>query len=121
MTKGIKTGVVLELPEDPRKFPGQQCQDSGINERFRALHQELVNRVIAFCVENRIMIDEFNLNADMLEWSIKAGSWQACTDSAFVMDKKTDEYKEVMSLKKRVTKEEFQKIKDTQEPFMYSM
>lgn len=121
MTKGIKTGVVLELPKDSRKFPGQQCQDPGINERFRALHQELINRVIAFCVQNNIVIDEFNLNADMFEWSIKAGKWIGFTDSALVFDKKTDEYKEVMSLKKKVSKEEFQKIKDAQEPFMYSM
>lgn len=121
MTKGIKTGVVLELPEDNRQFPGQQCQDPGLNERFRALHQELVNRVIAFCVQNNIIIDEFNLNADMFEWSIKAGKWIGFTDSSLVFDKQTDEYKEVMSFKKQVSGEESQKIKDAQEPFMYSM
>ena len=121
MTKGERTGVVLELPENNRQFPGQQCQDPGLNERFRALHQELVNRVIAFCVQNNVVIDEFNLNADMLEWSIKTGSWQCCTDSSLVFDKQTEEYKEVMSSKKQVSSEEFQKIKDAQEPFMYSM
>ena len=121
MTEGKRTGIVLELPVDNRQFPGQQCQDPGLNERFRALHQELVNRVIAFCVQNNIVIDEFNLNADMLEWSIKAGKWIGFTDSSLVFDKKTDEYKEVMSFKKQVSNEEFQKIKDAQEPFMYSM
>lgn len=121
MTKSERTGITLELPTDNRQFPGQQCQDPGLNERFRALHQELVNRVIAFCVQNNIIIDEFNLNADMLEWSIKTGSWQGCTDSSFVFDRKTDEYKEVMTCKKQVSNEEFRRIENEQEPFMYSM
>jgi len=121
MTKSKPTGIFLELSKDNRQFPGQQCQDPGLNERFRTLHQELVNRVIAFCVQNNIVIDEFNLNADMLEWSIKAGKWIGFTDSSLVFDKQTDEYKEVMSFKKQVSNEEFQKIKDAQEPFMYSM
>ena len=102
-------------------FPGQQCQDPGINERFRALHQKLVNQVIAFCVENNITIDEFNLNVDNLAYSIGFGSWHPCTDSALVFDKMSEEYKEVLSGKKRITKEEFAKIKAGQEPFLYSV
>jgi hypothetical protein len=116
-----RTKIVLELPEDNRQFPHQQCQDPGINERFRALHEKLVNQVIAFCVENNIIIDEFNLNADMLEYSIRYGSWQGCTDSSLVFDKLSEEYKDILAFRKRVSNEEFEKIKSSQEPFLYSI
>lgn len=103
------------------EFVYQQCQDPGINERFRVLHEKLVNQVIAFCVENNITIDEFTLAADGLELSIKYGSWQACSDSALVFDKLSDEYKVVLSGKKRVPKEEFDRLKGEQKPFLYSI
>lgn len=79
--------IKFDLPEDNRQYPGQQCQDNLINQKFRTLHTQIVNAIIQFCKENDILIDEFHLNADALEDSIKAGSWQSCTDSCLTFDK----------------------------------
>lgn len=76
-----------------KKFYGQQCQDEELTNKFRRFHESLVNQVIGFCKLNNITIDEFHLNADSLEDSIKAGSWQSCTDSCFSFEKFTEDYK----------------------------
>lgn len=113
--------IHFELPDDNRKYPGQQCQNDRINYKFRQLHKHIINDIITFCKAYGITIDEFHMNADGLEDSIKAGSWQACTDSYLSFEKFTDEYKDATSMKKIVSKEEFEKIKMDQEPYLYSM
>lgn len=77
-------------PTEFVKYPMQECQDETINEDFRMLHNDIVNTIIQFCVGHNIVIDEFYLNADCLEESIKAGSWQPCTDSCFQFDKDSE-------------------------------
>lgn len=107
---------------DTRKFPGQQCQDDELNEKFREFHKDLVNQIIKFCKNNNIMIDEFHLSADELNPSIECGKWIGYTDSFFTFMKFTDEYKNVLSCKKiPITADEFDRIKADQEPFMFSM
>ena len=76
-----------------KKFYGQRCQDEELTMKFRALHYEIVNRIISFCKENNISIDEFHLNADGVDGSIPYGEWQSCTDSCLSFEKFTDEYK----------------------------
>lgn len=78
-----------------KKFPLQICQDEEITKKFRNLHTELVNKVISFCKENNIIVDDFHLNADGLAESILYGSWQSCTDSSFSLIKYSDEFKQV--------------------------
>ena len=108
------------------EFYGQQCQDKELNQKFRDLHHELVNRIISFCKENNITIDDFSLSADHLEESISAGSWQSCTDSGFVFMKYSDDYKRAFwdmdrKFLKSLTKQELDKLEFNKEPFMYSM
>ena len=76
-----------------KKFYRQQCQDENLTMKFRALHHEIVNRIISFCKENNITIDEFHLSADGVEGSIPYGEWEACTDSSFSFEKFTEDYK----------------------------
>jgi hypothetical protein len=64
---------------------GQTCQDPELTDKFRKLHEELVNRVIQFCSDNSVTIDEFYLHADGVQESIPYASWQPCTDSGFEM------------------------------------
>ena len=104
-----------------KKFPMQICQDEELTMKFRALHLEIVNKIISFCKENNIDVDEFHLNADELHDSIKYGSWQACTDSVFSMIKFTDEYKDCISCKKVVNNKEWERIKLEQESYLFSM
>ena len=104
-----------------KKFPLQICQDEEITNKFRSLHTELVNKVIAFCKENNIVVDEFHLNADGLQGSIPYGEWESCTDSAFSMIKFTDEYNDVVSMKKHVNEDEWKRIKFEQENFLFSI
>ena len=119
--------IKFTLPEDNRKYPGQQCQDERLNYKFRRLHLFLVNQVINFCKSNNILIDEFHLNADNLENSIKAGTWQACTDSCLRFDKFTQEYKDCVSMKDEASIEkikddkEWRRIKLEQEPYLVSI
>jgi L-rhamnose mutarotase len=103
------------------KYFGQQCQDDTLNQKFRELHKKIVDEIISFCKENNIVVDEIHLNADGVSGSIPYGEWQACTDSYFGLDKFTDEYWDVLSMKKHVTNEEWKKIKAKQEPFLVSM
>lgn len=113
--------IKFTLPEDNRKYPMQQCQDDLLNQKFRVLHKQIVNAIIQFCKENDIIIDEFHLNADCLEESIKAGSWQSCTDSCLRFDKFTEEYKDAIDMKKIVSDKEFNRIVANEEAFLISM
>lgn len=119
--KTEKTGIKLKYTPDTRKYPGQQCQNDRINYKFRQLHKHIINDIITFCNAYHISIDEIHIDGDGLAGSIKHGSWQACTDSSFVLNKFTDEYKDAISMKKIVSNEEFEKIKMAQEPYLYSM
>ena len=104
-----------------KKYPMQLCQDDNLTRKFRELHKELVNKIISFCKENNISIDEFHLNADGVDGSIPYGEWQSCTDSGFSMIKFTDEYNDVVSLRKKVDNKEWKRIKLEQENFLFSM
>ena len=114
------------LPRDDRKYPGQQCQDEILNTDFRELHKKLVNEVIQFCVDHNISIDEFSLHADGLEGSINYGSWQACTDSCFSLEKFTEDYKKAFweadkEFLNNISEEYLDRIKYNQEPLLRSM
>ena len=104
-----------------KKYPMQLCQDDNLIHKFRELHKELVNKIISFCKENNISIDEFHLNADGVDGSIPYGEWQSCTDSGFSMIKFTDEYNDAVSLHKIVDDNEWKRIKLEQENFLFSM
>ncbi len=104
-----------------KKYPMQICQDDNLTHKFRELHKELVNKIISFCKENNISIDEFHLNADGVDGSIPYGEWQSCTDSGFSMIKFTDEYKDAVSLRKIVDNKEWKRIKLEQKDFLFSM
>ena len=104
-----------------KKYPMQICQDDNLTRKFRELHKELVNKIISFCKENNISIDEFHLNADGVNGSIPYGEWQSCTDSGFSMIKFTDEYNDVVSMKKHVNEDDWKRIKLEQENFLFSM
>ena len=115
MTKNMEVSVT------DKKFPLQICQDEEITNKFRSLHTELVNKVIAFCKENNIVVDEFHLNADGLQGSIPYGEWESCTDSAFSMIKFTDEYNDAVSLRKIVDDKEWKRIKLKQKNYLFSI
>ena len=69
---------------------GQICQDPVLTKKFRDLHKELVDRVIKWCNENSVQIDEFHIHANGLLESIPHGCWQPCTDSGFEMYRRED-------------------------------
>ena len=104
-----------------KKYPMQICQDDNLTRKFRELHKELVNKIISFCKENNITIDEFHLNADGVDGSIHYGEWQSCTDSGFSMIKFTDEYNDAVSCRKIVDDKEWKRIKLEQKDFLLSM
>lgn len=116
-----KKEIKMSFEPDTRKYFGQQCQDDEINMKFRDLHKKIVNEIIAFCKENNIVVDEIHLNADGVAASIPYGEWQACTDSYFGLDKFSDEYLDVITMKKSVDKKEWRLIKAKQESFIFSM
>ncbi len=106
---------------DTRKYFGQQCQDDKINEEFRMLHKNIINQIIQFCNKYNLSIDEIHLSADGVKGSIPYRSWQSCTDSYFGLEKFTDDYIDACDLKIHPSKEEFEKLKLKQEPFIMSM
>ena len=106
---------------EDKKYPMQICQDDNLTHKFRELHKELVNKIIFFCKENNISIDEVHLNADGVDGSIPYGEWKSCTDSGFSMIKFTDEYNDAVSLRKIVDDNEWKRIKLEQEYYLFSM
>lgn len=118
--------IKITISEDNKKYPGQQCQDENLNIAFRNLHHKLVNEIISFCRAWDISIDEFNLNADRVAESIKAGEWHACTDSCLIFDKFSEDYKKAFwscdkEFLKGKTKKDLNMIELSQEPYLQSM
>ena len=118
--------ISIQIPEDNRKYPGQQCQDDKLNEAFRRLHAKIVNDIILFCKAWNISIDEFHLNADGVSGSIQYGGWESCTDSCLTFDKFSEDYKKAFLLYDKEflegkTKQDLDKIKLSQEPYLRSM
>jgi len=109
------------MTQEDKKFYGQQCQDEKITMEFRELHKEIVNRIIKFCNDYNITIDEVSMKIYDIDESIPYHSWQASTDSSLTFMKFSDDWKALMRCEKAVTKEEFEKIKIEQEPYLFSM
>lgn len=82
--------IEFQEPKEKKEFYGQVCQDPDITKKFRDLHKELVDRVIEWCNENNVRIDEFHLHADGIQESIPYASWQPCTDSGLEMYRRED-------------------------------
>ena len=82
--------IEFQEPKEKKEFYGQVCQDPDTTKKFRDLHKELVDRVIEWCNENSVQIDEFHLHADGIRESIPYASWQPCTDSGLEMYRRED-------------------------------
>ena len=105
--------------EELKKFY-QKCQNEEIYEKFRKLHNKLVNEIVTFCKENNIEIDEFSLSADGVRESIKFGKWCPPTDSCFRFDESI--YTEIGRTNlTNVTKEEYENAKFNHKPFLISL
>lgn len=109
------------MTQEDKKFYGQQCQDETITTEFRELHHEIVNKIIKFCNDHNIMIDEVTMRIYDINESIPYHSWQAPTDSALTFMKFSDDWKALMSGEKIVTGKEYEQIKMEQEPYLFSM
>ena len=75
-----------------KKFGWQICQDEGMNEKFCELHHALVEKIIDFCVENELEIDDVHLDIDNFRDSIRFGQWTAASDSSMTMYRFDDEH-----------------------------
>ena len=102
------------------KYSGQQCQDKAINDSFRRLHKEIVNKVILWCREHNIVVDDFSMHAYDLPDSIKEGKWMGSTDSFFALKKYTQDYKDACNLDTVVDDEEFKEMESKQKPYIFS-
>ena len=100
-------------------YPLQKSQDRDLKKKFDNLHVEIVNKVIDFCKENNIQIDEFNIYADGVRESIPFGKWTSVTDSSFRMDESlsNENGKDVY----KMSDEEYRKAKINHKPFLLSV
>ena len=100
-------------------YPLQKSQDRDLKKKFDNLHVEIVNKVIDFCKENNIQIDEFNIYADGVRESIPFGKWTPATDSSFRMDESlsNENGKDVY----KMSDEEYRKAKINHKPFLLSV
>ena len=97
-------------------YPLQKSQDKDLNEKFYNLHVEIIDKVISFCKENNIEVDEFNIYADGVRESIPFGKWTSVTDSSFRMDESlsNENGKDVY----KMSDEEYRKAKINHKPFL---
>lgn len=100
-------------------YPLQKSQDKDLKKKFYNLHVEIVNKVIGFCKENNIQIDEFNIYADGVRDSISFGEWTSVTDSCFRMDEDlgVENGKDIFSMDDK----EYKLAKINHKPFLLSV
>lgn len=100
-------------------YPLQKSQDKDLKKKFDNLHVEIVNKVIDFCKENNIQIDEFNIYADGVRESIPFGKWTSVTDSCFRMDESlsNENGKDVY----KMSDKEYKLAKINHKPFLLSV
>lgn len=83
--------------EEKTKYIWQTCQDEDLNYAFINLHHEIVDKIVKFCKDHNLEIDEAEISVDGIAGSIEYGSWQAFTDSTMTMFKDTRSVKDIMS------------------------
>lgn len=66
-------------------FETETNRDTKLHEAFSKLHEEIVDKVIQFCKEHDLDVDEFVVSADGLLGSKDFGKWTCCTDSCMEM------------------------------------
>lgn len=66
-------------------FEFETNRDTKLHEAFSKLHEEIVNKVIQFCKEHDLDVDEFVVSADGLLGSKEFGEWTCFTDSHMEM------------------------------------
>ena len=66
-------------------FETETNRDTKLHEAFSKLHEEIVNKVIQFCKEHDLDVDEFVVSADGLLGSKESGKWTCFTDSYMEM------------------------------------
>ncbi len=100
-------------------YPLQKSQDKDLKKKFDNLHVEIINKVIDFCKENNIQIDEFNIYADGVRDSISFGEWTSVTDSCFRMDESlsNENGKDVY----KMSDKEYKLAKINHKPFLLSV
>ena len=100
-------------------YPLQKSQDKDLKKKFDNLHVEIVNKVIDFCKENNIQIDEFSIYADGVRDSIPFGKWTSVTDSCFRMDESlsNENGKDVY----KMSDKEYKLAKINHKPFLLSV
>ena len=82
--------------EEKPKYSWQTCQDEDLNKAFIDLHHEIVDKIVKFCKDHNLEIDEAEITVDRIAGSIQYGSWQACTDSTMLMFKDTRSVKDII-------------------------
>lgn len=86
-----------ETKPEEKKYSWQICQDEDINYAFVNLHHEIVDKIVKFCKDHNLEIDEAEITVDGISGSIQYGSWQACTDSTMRLFKDTRSVKDIIS------------------------
>lgn len=86
-----------ETKPEEKKYSWQTCQDEDLNYAFINLHHEIVDKIVKFCKDHNLEIDEAEITVNGISGSIQYGSWQACTDSAITMFKDTRSVKDIIS------------------------
>ena len=118
-----ENGNMKETLEQKPTCSADDRQDDKINEDFRNLHKELVNRIAEWCKEHNVIIDEFSLGADGFAESCKCGEWVSATDSSFSCRKFSEEYKKAFwDMDRSFSKEDYDRIEqESRIPYLYSM
>lgn len=66
-------------------FSLEKNRDPELHEAFSRLHEEIVDKVVAFCKEHDLDVDEFSVRADGILSSKKHGCWTFATDSSMAL------------------------------------
>lgn len=84
-----------ETKSEEKKYSWQICQDEDINYAFVNLHHEIVDKIVKFCKDYNVEIDEVEFGVDNVSGSVPYGQWQCVTDSWMNMYNKTRSVKDI--------------------------
>lgn len=107
--------------ETEMKYYGQIEQDESLNNDFRQLHYDLIDKIAEFCKSHNIIIDKFQIVGDGFDESCKAGQWVGYSDSSFACWQISEEYKDAFFRFKISDMKELNRIdEESKIPYMVS-
>ena len=87
--ENLEGWTIKNYGHDPGHYPSEVDKD------WKKLHQQIVNKIIKYCMKQNISPEDINLYIDHLQESLIEGCWVPSTDSSLIAIDKDKKYLKV--------------------------